>query len=38
MHDAGDLLRKSINSMSDNVLKYKNLTKVKDLINAEVCV
>ena len=38
MNSAGNLLRKSINSMSDNVLKYKNLTKVKDLINAEVCV
>ena len=34
---AGELLRKSINSMSDNVLKYKNLTHVKDLINADVC-
>ena len=38
MRKAGDLLRNSINSMSDNVLKYKNLTRVKDLINAEVCV
>ena len=37
MRKAGDLLRNSINSMSDNVLEYKNLTKVKELINAEVC-
>ena len=29
-----DLIKQSINSMSDNVLKYKNLEKVKELINA----
>jgi len=38
IRNTGNLLRKSINSMSDNVLEYKNLTKVKELINAEVCV
>ena len=28
------VIKQSINSMSDNVLKYKNLEKVKELINA----
>ena len=29
-----DLIKQSINSMSDSVLKYKNLEKVRELINA----
>jgi hypothetical protein len=29
----GELLQKSIDSMSDSVLEYKNLKKVKKLMN-----
>jgi hypothetical protein len=33
--ECGPLLLESINTMSDAVLKYKNITKVKDLLNEE---
>tara|TARA_B100001063_G_scaffold246055_1_gene283793 strand:- start:1035 stop:1778 length:744 start_codon:yes stop_codon:yes gene_type:complete len=32
-HEYKDLIKDSINSMTDNVLQYKNLVKVKELIN-----
>ena len=32
-HEYKELIKDSINSMSDNVLEYKNLKKVKELIN-----
>ena len=32
-HEYKDLIKDSINSMTDNVLEYKNLKKVKELIN-----
>ena len=35
LKECGPLLFESINSMSDAVLEYKNLTKVKRLLNNE---